>query len=127
MTTRREIDSLRVQTSPEADDRRAADRLRDIEAVTDSGLAHLDVEHLLVELLDRVRDVLDADTAAVLASIRRRIACTLRFSTSKRAAISGVYLGLPGPPLPTVAAILTPRLRTRSRNAVPSTLPNRGG
>jgi anti-sigma regulatory factor (Ser/Thr protein kinase) len=66
MTTPREIDSLRVQTSPHADDRRAADRLRDIEAVTDSGLAHLDIEHLLVELPDRVRDVLDADTAAVL-------------------------------------------------------------
>jgi anti-sigma regulatory factor (Ser/Thr protein kinase)/putative methionine-R-sulfoxide reductase with GAF domain len=52
--------------SPQADDQRAADRLRDIESVTDSGLAHLGVEHLLVELLDRVRDVLAADTAAVL-------------------------------------------------------------
>lgn len=66
MTTPREIDSLRVQMSPQADDQRAADRLRDIEAVTDSGLAHLDLEQLLVELLDRVRDVLRADTAAVL-------------------------------------------------------------
>lgn len=66
MTTPREIDSLRVQKSPQADDKRAADRLRDIEAVTDSGLAHLGVEQLLVELLDRVRDVLGADTAAVL-------------------------------------------------------------
>lgn len=44
----------------------AATRLRDIESVTDAGLAHLDVEDLLVELLDRVRDVLQADTAAVL-------------------------------------------------------------
>lgn len=41
-------------------------RLRDIEALTDAGLAHLGVEEMLVELLDRVRDVLAADTAAVL-------------------------------------------------------------
>src|SRR3954464_7310490 len=44
----------------------ATDRLRQIEAVTDAGLAHLDVEDLLLELLDRVRDVLEVDTAAVL-------------------------------------------------------------
>ncbi len=43
-----------------------ADRLRNIESVTDAGLANLGVEDLLVELLDRVRDVLGADTAAVL-------------------------------------------------------------
>ena len=52
--------------SPRTSDKPAADRLRGIEAVTDSGLAHLDVEQLLVELLDRVRDVLNAETAAVL-------------------------------------------------------------
>lgn len=45
---------------------RAADRLRDIQAVTDAALAHLEVEDLLNELLDRVRDILQADTAAVL-------------------------------------------------------------
>ena len=44
----------------------AVDRLRDIETVTHAGLAHLGVEELLVELLDRVRNVLNADTAAVL-------------------------------------------------------------
>ena len=44
----------------------AADRLRDIESVTDAGLARLSVDDLLVELLDRVRDILDADTATVL-------------------------------------------------------------
>jgi anti-sigma regulatory factor (Ser/Thr protein kinase)/putative methionine-R-sulfoxide reductase with GAF domain len=44
----------------------AADRLRDIESVTDAGLARLSVDDLLVELLDRVRDILNADTAAVL-------------------------------------------------------------
>ncbi|OZM77319.1 PP2C family protein-serine/threonine phosphatase [Pseudonocardia sp. MH-G8] len=42
------------------------DRLRRIEAVTDTTLGHLGVEELLVELLDRVRELLEVDTAAVL-------------------------------------------------------------
>ncbi|GAA1264273.1 hypothetical protein GCM10009609_29330 [Pseudonocardia aurantiaca] len=42
------------------------DRLRRIEAVTDAALAHMGVEELLVELLDRVRELLSVDTAAVL-------------------------------------------------------------
>ncbi|MEU6643173.1 SpoIIE family protein phosphatase [Saccharomonospora sp. NPDC046836] len=44
----------------------AADRLRRIEAVTDTTLAHLDAAQLLNELLVRVRDLLAADTATVL-------------------------------------------------------------
>ena len=42
------------------------DRLRRLEVVTDAGLAHLDVDELLDELLERVRELLDVDTAAVL-------------------------------------------------------------
>lgn len=42
------------------------ERLRRIEAVTDVELSRLDVDALLPELLDRVRDMLEADTAAVL-------------------------------------------------------------
>jgi putative methionine-R-sulfoxide reductase with GAF domain len=44
----------------------AEDRLRALEAITDVSLRHLDVDDLLIELLDRVLDILDADTAAVL-------------------------------------------------------------
>lgn len=44
----------------------AGERLRRIEAVTESRLAHLDVSDLLIELLDRVRELLAVDTAAVL-------------------------------------------------------------
>ncbi|MEY2420613.1 MAG: hypothetical protein QOI95_680 [Acidimicrobiaceae bacterium] len=44
----------------------AVDRLRDIHAVTDAALAHLDIEDLLGELLERVREILHVDTAAVL-------------------------------------------------------------
>ncbi|HTD50434.1 MAG TPA: SpoIIE family protein phosphatase, partial [Acidimicrobiia bacterium] len=43
-----------------------ADRLASFQSLTDSALTHLDVDDLLVELLARVRDVLGADTAAVL-------------------------------------------------------------
>jgi putative methionine-R-sulfoxide reductase with GAF domain len=52
--------------SPVGPRKAAAERLRDIESVIDARLARLDVEDLLDELLDRVRDALDADTAAVL-------------------------------------------------------------
>jgi putative methionine-R-sulfoxide reductase with GAF domain len=41
-------------------------RLKRIEAVTDIALAHLDLEELLEELLDRVRELLEVDTATVL-------------------------------------------------------------
>lgn len=44
----------------------AAERLQDIESITDVALVHLDVEDLLDELLVRIREILDVDTAAVL-------------------------------------------------------------
>src|SRR5256885_16623800 len=44
----------------------ADERLRRIESMTDAALAHVDVEALLAELLDRVRDLLGVDTATVL-------------------------------------------------------------
>ncbi len=49
--------------SPQSD---AAARLRDIQSITDAALSHLDGQRLLAELLDRVRAVFQADTAAVL-------------------------------------------------------------
>lgn len=44
----------------------ADQRLRRIEALTDTTLARLDVEELLVELLDRIQEILHVDTVAVL-------------------------------------------------------------
>ena len=41
-------------------------RLRAIQSITDSALSRLDDRELLVELLDRTREILHADTAAVL-------------------------------------------------------------
>jgi sigma-B regulation protein RsbU (phosphoserine phosphatase) len=43
-----------------------ADRLRDIESVTDAALSRLDEQSLLSALVERVKNVLQADTAAVL-------------------------------------------------------------
>jgi anti-sigma regulatory factor (Ser/Thr protein kinase) len=49
---------------------RAADeqviRLEDVQRITESALAYLDLDDLLKELLDRVTDIVNADTAAVL-------------------------------------------------------------
>jgi len=44
----------------------AEDKLRGIRSVTDAALSHLGADELLAELLSRVRQILDADTAAVL-------------------------------------------------------------
>ena len=42
------------------------DRLRDIQSITDVALSRLSAQDLLSELLERTRDILQADTAAVL-------------------------------------------------------------
>ena len=47
-------------------ERVVADRLRDLESVTDAALAHLPLEQLLSELLTRVVEIVEADTAAIL-------------------------------------------------------------
>ena len=46
--------------------RSVEERLRWLEAVTDAGLAQLTVDRLLDELLDKVRELMAVDTAAVL-------------------------------------------------------------
>ena len=50
------------QTAPSI----AEEHLRRVQTVTDAALAHLTVETLLDELLTRIRELLNADTAAVL-------------------------------------------------------------
>ncbi len=50
-----------LQPPPDADD-----KLRDFRSVTDAALSYLSADDLLNALLDRVRAILDADTAAVL-------------------------------------------------------------
>jgi GAF domain-containing protein len=47
-------------------ERRARQRVEDLQAVTDAALAHLELDDLLDELLVRVRTILGADTAAIL-------------------------------------------------------------
>ena len=43
-----------------------ADKLRDIQSITDAALSALDPQGVLDALVDRVKDILQADTAAVL-------------------------------------------------------------
>jgi len=45
---------------------RDAERLRRLQALTDAALGHLDLEDLLNALLDRAREMLNADTCAIL-------------------------------------------------------------
>jgi len=47
-------------------ERRARRRMEDIQAVTDAALAHLEIHELLDVLLPRIREILRADTCAVL-------------------------------------------------------------
>jgi phosphoserine phosphatase RsbU/P len=44
----------------------AEDKLRDLQSIADAELSRLDAEQLLTELLDRLKDILRADTAALL-------------------------------------------------------------
>jgi signal transduction histidine kinase/putative methionine-R-sulfoxide reductase with GAF domain len=44
----------------------ATNRLLRLEAITETALSYLDLQELLDELLDRIRDLLDADTAVML-------------------------------------------------------------
>jgi sigma-B regulation protein RsbU (phosphoserine phosphatase) len=55
-----------IEMTAQADPIPVEDRLRDIQSITDAALSHLDDPDFLAELLDRTREILDADTAAVL-------------------------------------------------------------
>jgi phosphoserine phosphatase RsbU/P len=50
----------------DADLAQEVEQLRRIQSVTDASLAHLEIDELLDTLLERTRDILEADTAAVL-------------------------------------------------------------
>jgi serine phosphatase RsbU (regulator of sigma subunit) len=55
-----------VEVTAQVDPETAESRLRAIQSITDAALSGLDDRELLAELLDRVRGILQADTAAVL-------------------------------------------------------------
>ena len=70
----------------------AEDKLREIRSVTDAALSHLGADDLLATLLGRVREILDADTAAVLlldSSGRQLIATAVAGSGLSAAVIMG--------------------------------------
>jgi anti-sigma regulatory factor (Ser/Thr protein kinase)/putative methionine-R-sulfoxide reductase with GAF domain len=53
-------------TAAESVAEEAVTRLEDVQRVTDAALAYLDLDDLLAELLNRVTEILEVDTAAVL-------------------------------------------------------------
>jgi phosphoserine phosphatase RsbU/P len=55
-----------MEMSSQPDSQAVEERLRDIQAITDTALSYLDDQDLLSVLLERTRDILQADTAAVL-------------------------------------------------------------
>jgi phosphoserine phosphatase RsbU/P len=55
-----------VELSTQVDPMAAGARLRDIQSIADAALSRLDEDELLAELLDRIREILQVDTAAVL-------------------------------------------------------------
>jgi phosphoserine phosphatase RsbU/P len=54
------------RTPVEADLEEEVEQLRRIQTVTDASLAHLEIDELLDTLLERSREILEADTAAIL-------------------------------------------------------------
>jgi signal transduction histidine kinase len=56
------LSSIRARTP----NRESTRRLAQLQSVTDAALAHLDLDELLAELLERIRTSLDVDTAAIL-------------------------------------------------------------
>ena len=60
----RQAKSIEVSARPRADP--VADRLRDIQSITDAELSRLDDQDLLAALLEPTKDILGADTAAML-------------------------------------------------------------
>jgi len=55
-----------ITVTAQEDPTSVEDRLRAIQSITDAALSRLDDHDLLAKLLDRTRDALQADTAAVL-------------------------------------------------------------
>src|SRR5690348_13417836 len=55
-----------IEMTADAGPAAAEARLRDIQSITDAALSHLDDHDFLAELLDRIKEILQADTAAVL-------------------------------------------------------------
>ena len=70
ITERRQAEAEREQLAREqtarAEAEYAAEKIRRLQAVIDSVLAHLTLENLLTEMLNRIRELLETDSAAIL-------------------------------------------------------------
>jgi PAS domain S-box-containing protein len=70
ITERKQAEAEREQLAREqtarAEAERAAERIRRLQAVTDSALVHLTLDDLFHEMLARIRELLETDSAAIL-------------------------------------------------------------
>jgi phosphoserine phosphatase RsbU/P len=64
MTSQTESPHLDVHLDPDLE--QDVEQLRRIQSVTEASLAHLEIDELLDTLLERVREILEVDTAAIL-------------------------------------------------------------
>ena len=94
------------------------ERLRDIQAITDAALSHLDDRAFLAQLLARTRDILGTDTAALLLlddSSKQLIATAAAgLEEVRQGVLIPVGRGLPGASPPSAGrssstVLITPR------------------
>jgi signal transduction histidine kinase len=69
------------------EERAVRKRLEDVQAVVDASLAHLELDALLKELLERIRGILDVDTCAVMLLDAKRRELVVRASAGIAGAV----------------------------------------
>ncbi len=74
----------------------AASRLLRLESISDAALAHLSLDELLSELLDRIRSALGADTATVLLHERDELVVRASVGSAEREPPASVSVPLAG-------------------------------
>jgi len=98
ITERRQAEAEREQLAREqtarAEAEYAAERIRRLQAVTDSVLAHLTLEDLLPEMLRHIRDLLETDSAAVLLLSEDRQSLVIRAAIGLQEEVLGLRIPL---------------------------------
>ncbi len=98
ITERRQAEAEREQLAREqtarAEAEYAAERIRRLQAVTDSVLAHITLEDLLPEMLKHIRELLETDSAAVLLLSEDRQSLVMRAAIGSQEEAIGLRIPL---------------------------------
>ena len=86
-------ESPRLDVHLDPDLEQDVEQLRRIQSVTEASLAHLEIDELLDTLLERVREILEVDTAAILLIDRssREMVATAAKASRKRCAAACAF------------------------------------